>query len=325
MRIVLRILAFLIALIVALLLVRKLAPGTVPDVLGRRRGAYTIPDNVGIVSVLEGVWGTEGTEHSCARNPRTLRFARNEGQLFIGDFRGDSVARYLPQLASRSWIRVADPAEATETDSDGLPVRWDIVLTSHDSYRWRRRDWAPWRYAYEAKRCSPDIAASRRNATVDSLGAMGPPRWPDADTTDAEWNAAIARARATLPELFARLAPTTPQPGARIRVRGRWRDHERLEDLWLAKVSHDGRLLYGTIDELPQRVNPLLSETRQGVDPAAIIDWIASDDSRICGGFTVRVERRRKTKTERFIYDQDNGLREPVSDSALCISRERSP
>ena len=152
---------------------------------------------------------------------------------------------------------------------------------------------------------------------------MGPPRWPDADTTDAEWNAAIARARATLPALLARLSPATPQPGARIRVRGRWRDHERLEDLWLAKVSHDGRVLHGTVDELPQRVNPFMSETQQALDPAAIIDWIASDDSRICGGFTVRVERRRMTKTERFIHDQDNRIAEPVSDTALCIVRQR--
>jgi uncharacterized protein YegJ (DUF2314 family) len=325
MRALLRIIAFLIALIVALLLVRRIAPGTLPDVLGRRRAAYTIPDTVGIVSVLEGVWGVSGTEHSCATDPRTLRFSRNEDQLFLGSFRGESVMRFLPQVASRSWLRVADPAEATETDADGLPVRWELVLTSHDSYRWRRRDWAPWRYAYEAERCAPGLAASRRNAKVDSLAALGPPRWPDADPADAELNGAIAHARATLPALLARLAASTPQPGARIRVRGRWRDHERLEDLWMANVSHDGHVLHGTIDDVPRRVNPFMSGTRQTLDPAAIIDWIASDDARICGGFTVRVERRRKTKTERFIYDQDNGLAEPVSDTALCIVRKRRP
>ena len=60
----------------------------------------------------------------------------------------------------------------TRLDDDGVPVVWDLVMTSEDSYRWERADWAALMGGTEEiERCDGGITEQYRAAFTDTARA----------------------------------------------------------------------------------------------------------------------------------------------------------
>lgn len=139
---------------------------------------YDVPRGESIFDVVSGVWGWPVKDLGCSTNPHTIRFTADRSQMLIGHILPDSsgaqrVTRYDILDVGPSRLRARIIGETRMTES-GTPVVWDLVLTSHDSYRWHRTDMANWMMTADIKRC---LGANETSAAVDSAASFTTAPW----------------------------------------------------------------------------------------------------------------------------------------------------
>jgi uncharacterized protein YegJ (DUF2314 family) len=131
---------------------------------------------------------------------------------------------------------------------------------------------------------------------------------------------AIRHARATLPELLRRLR-VPPPTQALITAKVRLVDGDDVEHIWLDGLRLDGALLAGALNDAPV----VLRRVRRGdpvrVRPEEIVDWMAVDGGDLCGGYTVRLERRGLAAADRAALDRELGIVRVPTDSSACPPR----
>jgi hypothetical protein len=136
---------------------------------------YRVPPPRDVFSVAAGTWDWAGADSFCVADPHRIWFSPDHSIMYLADRRPwkDSagtehrVTEYAIQMHTPSTIRGAIRGETRLTDS-GVPVVWDLVLTSEGSYRWHRTDWPRTGMTKQVLRCP---------VSLDSLlpGINGPP------------------------------------------------------------------------------------------------------------------------------------------------------
>jgi hypothetical protein len=125
------------------------------SIIARPIQPYEVPPPNDIFHVAEGMWGWSTTPHACTKAPQRLTFTPDHSMMVI-EWADDSgqvkAARYQLRYVSASTIRGFITDETRKTPTGELVV-WDLVLTSPDTYRWHRTDWAPGGYTGEVFRC----------------------------------------------------------------------------------------------------------------------------------------------------------------------------
>lgn len=107
-------------------------------------------------------------------------------------------------------------------------------------------------------------------------------------TSDAEMNAAIERARATLPQFWSRFA-TPAANEADFSLKLGISDDVGTEHFWCDDIEGDATEASCVIANTPVNVHVVEQGERVKVDPAIISDWLYYRDGRIVGGETIRV------------------------------------
>ena len=135
---------------------------------------------------------------------------------------------------------------------------------------------------------------------------------------DSGMNAAIARARASVPEFLPRLQhPPSGQSYVGVKVR-LGEEGEEGEHIWLSDVRlQDGRIVGRLVDDavyFPQWKRG--AEVR--VAPAEISDWMTVENGRACGGFTTRVVVRQMEPDARAAFLRDMGVERMPEGDAVC-------
>ena len=107
-------------------------------------------------------------------------------------------------------------------------------------------------------------------------------------SADPAMNAAIEKAKATLPAFFDRLA--NPQPGddgfaIKIKYLARTGDGEHI---WANKVERKGDMVSATINNEPRDIAGLKIGQRVTVPLGQLTDWMYTRDGKIHGGQTIR-------------------------------------
>ena len=126
--------------------------------LNPARFAAATPDEA--FTVASGTWDWSGADGFCVKDPHTISFSADRSAMFIAhrepwtDSAGRShrVSEYELQYHDASTIRGAIVGESRRTD-EGVPVIWDLVLTSSASYAWHRTDWLAGATTKEVVRC----------------------------------------------------------------------------------------------------------------------------------------------------------------------------
>ena len=104
---------------------------------------------------------------------------------------------------------------------------------------------------------------------------------------DGQMNAAIERARETLPVFWkAKDNPSPGQYGFMLKVR--IRDGDATEHFWLADIEPSGDGYVGTIDNEPQTVTTVKYRQRYSFPQEDISDWIYIEGEKFYGAFTLR-------------------------------------
>lgn len=107
-------------------------------------------------------------------------------------------------------------------------------------------------------------------------------------TTDDEMNAAITKARKSLPQFWARLADPEANEAdfsLKLGIEG----EDGAEHFWCGEIEGDARAATCVIANEPVHVHTVAYGERVTVDPAIISDWLYYRDGKIVGGETIRV------------------------------------
>jgi uncharacterized protein YegJ (DUF2314 family) len=108
------------------------------------------------------------------------------------------------------------------------------------------------------------------------------------EDTDVEMNAAIAKARASLPEFWAKF--DHPAEGEsdfclKVKITGK----EGVEHFWLGDLAKTNDALYGTINNDADIVHSVKLGDRIQIPEADISDWLYQRNGKMVGNYTLRV------------------------------------
>ncbi len=118
---------------------------------------------------------------------------------------------------------------------------------------------------------------------------------------DPEMNAAIEKARKTLPLFWSKFA--NPGPGeSRFALKVRIGDDNRGEHFWVINIERKGDAIYGTINNEPEYIKTVVNGQRIKIDPAQITDWLYMHNGKMVGNETIRplLSRMPKRQADAF-------------------------
>jgi uncharacterized protein YegJ (DUF2314 family) len=114
---------------------------------------------------------------------------------------------------------------------------------------------------------------------------------------DASMDSAVARAQSTVRTFIDRLQQPSPnRTFASVKVR--FSTDSTAEDIWLENAAYNGRFITGTLSDDATTMENVHQGDPVSVRPEEVSDWMIVDGGRVCGGFTERVNARRRTAEE---------------------------
>ncbi len=119
---------------------------------------------------------------------------------------------------------------------------------------------------------------------------------------DEEMNAAMRKARDTLPEFEKRLSkpPATQQ---HIGLKGRFEEDGEVEHMWIDEIEITADGYRGKLGNHPVHITSIDEGSEVLVAREKVSDWMAIDDGKMVGGYTLRVQRGRMTPEQRAAFD----------------------
>ena len=130
----------------------------------------------------------------------------------------------------------------------------------------------------------------------------GEPLVTSFEAEDEEMNAAMRKARATLAEFEKRLAqpPATQQ---HIGLKGRFEEDGEIEHMWIDEIEVTPEGYRGKLGNHPVHIQSIDAGSDVLVTRNEVSDWLAIDDGKLVGGFTLRVQRAHMTPEQRADFD----------------------
>lgn len=118
---------------------------------------------------------------------------------------------------------------------------------------------------------------------------------------DAEMNAAIDKARRTLPEFWGALAAPGPSE-ANFALKVMISDGEAVEHFWLTDIERSGDVIVGTISNDPSDVKSVRMGQRYEFSEADVSDWMYFRNGKMVGNETMRplLKRMPEDQAERY-------------------------
>ena len=156
--------------------------------------------------------------------------------------------------------------------------------------------------------------------------AQGPPPQTSSGSTpivryvsreDQAMNAAIARARATLPQFLPRLRnPPAGQSylGVKVRLGG----ESAGEHIWLYEVRYQGGRIVGRLVDDAELFPKFKRDDEVRVAPGEITDWMTVENGLACGGFTSRIMARSMTPDQRAAWMEEMGIARLPQGDTVC-------
>lgn len=149
--------------------------------------------------------------------------------------------------------------------------------------------------------CNPGDGVDRQAGEI--VEREGQPGVHYVADDDDRMTAAIAQARDTVPQFIATLnGPQLGQTGFAVKVE--ITDGENVEFMWLSPVRYDGAQFMGTLNNDPDIVGSVKLGDELTVAQGEVSDWMYLENSKLVGGFTLRVLRDAMSADERAEFDQ---------------------
>jgi uncharacterized protein YegJ (DUF2314 family) len=134
---------------------------------------------------------------------------------------------------------------------------------------------------------------------------------------DPAMNAAIARARATLPQFLPRLQ-NPPAGQSYLGVKVRVGDRSTGEHIWLYEVRYQAGRIVGRLVDDAELFPKFKQDDEVRVAPGEITDWMTVENGLACGGFTSRVMARSMTAEQRAAWMREMGIARLPPGDTIC-------
>jgi uncharacterized protein YegJ (DUF2314 family) len=125
--------------------------------------------------------------------------------------------------------------------------------------------------------------------------------------TDTEMNEAIKTANETLDKFNEALMSSNPNYKS-FALKTRFKTPNGGEHIWLSNITLKDNQYYGVVDNLPELTTDVKIGDTVQILKENISDWVYVDNQKLCGGFTIRLLRKRMTESERKQFDAEIGL-----------------
>jgi uncharacterized protein YegJ (DUF2314 family) len=125
---------------------------------------------------------------------------------------------------------------------------------------------------------------------------------------DAAMNAAVAKARETLPQFVAALKSPTPAQRD-FAIKAGFAEGDAVEYMSVTAVRPEGAGFRGTLNNDPTALRNVKRGDEVTVGPDRVVDWSYVEDGKLVGGHTLRVLRERMTPEQRKEFDAASPFR----------------
>ncbi|MCW3109150.1 MAG: hypothetical protein JWQ09_3656 [Segetibacter sp.] len=148
------------------------------------------------------------------------------------------------------------------------------------------------------------LSVNCRESFTSKTKRIGEPDIYSIKDDDKEMNAAIEKARETIPDF--REALNRQNPGySNFSVKVKISTQNDAEHIWISNIEDKNGQFMGIVDNLPALSRIKIGDTIN-VDNLLISDWMYLDKTKLRGGYTIRVLRNRMTAKERKAFDSEN-------------------
>jgi uncharacterized protein YegJ (DUF2314 family) len=130
----------------------------------------------------------------------------------------------------------------------------------------------------------------------------GQPSYVQVSEEDPEMNRAILDAQKSLDKFITVIkAPTASQN--RFAIKKSFKDGKKVEFMWLASPSFDGKKFSGRLDNEPVNVKTVKKGQIVTATKDEIADWFYIDKGKLIGGYSVRLLHSRMTAAEQKEFE----------------------
>ena len=82
-------------------------------------------------------------------------------------------------------------------------------------------------------------------------------------------------------------------------------DGDKCEHLWINRVTYDGKIFHGRINNRPLEVNNVHLGQRVTVTPREVSDWMFLKNGKLMVGYTTRVLYARLSPEDKALFDKE--------------------
>jgi uncharacterized protein YegJ (DUF2314 family) len=133
--------------------------------------------------------------------------------------------------------------------------------------------------------------------------APGGPGYAKISDNDKQMDRAVENAQRTLGFFMAALK--AKKDGDTVfEIKKGFIDGDKVEHLWITRVTYDGKNFHGQIDNRPEEVNNVHMGQRVTVAPQEVSDWMFLKDGKLIGGYTTRVLYARLSPEDKAEFDK---------------------
>jgi uncharacterized protein YegJ (DUF2314 family) len=124
---------------------------------------------------------------------------------------------------------------------------------------------------------------------------------------DLEIAKAISSARSTV-RVFLDALKAPKRGQSDFAVKKLFKDEKNVDHIWLTKVTFDGKMLHGVVNNEPVGVKTVKFGDMATVLPEEISDWMFLENGTLKGGYTIRAYYDHLSREEKINFMQQNGF-----------------
>jgi len=113
-----------------------------------------------------------------------------------------------------------------------------------------------------------------------------------------------SRKRAANARLFYGSAKGQKERDTVFEIKKGFIDGDKVEHLWIKRVTYDGKNFHGEIDNAPNEVSNVHLGEHVTVAPRDVTDWMFLKDGKLIGGYTTRVLYARLSPEDKAEFDK---------------------
>ena len=152
-------------------------------------------------------------------------------------------------------------------------------------------------------RAVPAAEQDTRQTASGETAASDKSGYANVSDNDKQMDRAVENAQRTLGFFMAALR-AKKNGDTVFEIKKGFIDGDKVEHLWIKRVTYDGKKFHGEIDNRPNEVSNVHLGEHVTVAPQDVTDWMFLKDGKLIGGYTTRVLYARLSPEDKAEFDK---------------------